>query len=187
MEKWNTTITLSHTEGEIVIPNVKIKRGIFQGDSLSPLLFCLTLDPLSKILNAQDIGYNLSRSRRKNDSKKANHLLFMDDLKLYAESDQKLSILVRIVQQFSTDISMEFGLDKCSKCTVRSGKKVAAANIQVGEESYIEDLAEDSTYKYLGIEENATTEHRIVRNKVKAEYLRRLKKICKSELSPKTR
>ena len=30
---------------------MQIRRGIFQGDSLSPLLFCMALNPLSKELN----------------------------------------------------------------------------------------------------------------------------------------
>ena len=78
----------------------------------------------------------------------------MDELKLYAESDEKLCQLVNKVQEFSRDINMEFGLDKCSKCTIKKGKEVATENIQVGAESFIEDLEEDSTFKYLRIEEN---------------------------------
>ena len=31
---------------------MQIRRGIFQGDSLSPLLFCMALNSLSKELNA---------------------------------------------------------------------------------------------------------------------------------------
>ena len=158
--KWKTTITLNHTEGQIVIPDIKIQRGIFQGDSLSPLLFCLTLDPLSKILKSFDMGYSMSRDRsRKSNDNKINHLLFMDDLKLYAESEEKLDQLINAVYEFSADIGMDFGLDKCSKCTIRKGKKVAANNIQLNEGT-IEDLAQDTTYKYLGIEENATIEHK---------------------------
>ena len=52
-----------------------------------------------------------------------NHLLFMDDLKIYAETDQKLNQLIEAVREFSSDIKMEFGLDKCSKCTIKKGKK----------------------------------------------------------------
>ena len=184
---WNTTITLNNSEGKIVIPDNKIQRGIFQGDSLSPLLFCLTIDPLSKILKDKNIGYDLSEGRSKKSNKKINHLLFMDDLKLFADSDQNLTKLVDEVSKFSKDIKMEFGLDKCSKCTIRKGKKVAAMNIQVDEDSHIEDLAEDTTYKYLGIEENATIEHKKMREKIKKEYLSRLKRICKSYLTPKNK
>ncbi|KAJ8281479.1 hypothetical protein GJAV_G00068170 [Gymnothorax javanicus] len=187
MTKWKTTITLKYSEGHIKIPDVQVQRGIFQGDSLSALLFCLTMDPLSKLLKSYDIGYDLSRGRSRKGHKRVNHLLFMDDLKLYAESEQKLNQLVGAVYKFSKDISMEFGLEKCSKCTIRKGKKVVAENILVGEESCIEDLAEDSTYKYLGIEENAAIEHRKMREKVKKEYLKRLKNICKSELTPKNK
>ena len=86
MSHWKTDITLNHSEGEIQIPGVKIKRGIFQGDSLSPLLFCLTIDPLSKLLKKQNIGYNIGKIRGDDAMKQVvSHLLFMDDLKLYAD------------------------------------------------------------------------------------------------------
>ena len=51
MELRNTTLVLQHLEGKIEMPKVNIRRGIFQGDGLSPLLFCLALDPLSKLFN----------------------------------------------------------------------------------------------------------------------------------------
>ena len=35
-----------------------------------------------------------------------------DDLKLYADSDANLNKLIQIVHDFSTDICMDFGLDK---------------------------------------------------------------------------
>ena len=188
MTQWKTTMYLNHEEGQLMVPNIKILRGIFQGDSLSPLLFCLALDPLSKILKANSIGYDLSRGRsRKAEKKKVNHLLFMDDLKIYAESNEKLAQLVEVVSEFSRDINMEFGLDKCSKCTIKKGSKIEAEDIQVGEGSYIEDLTADSTYRYLGIEENETIEHKKMREKIRKEYLRRLKKICKSDLTPKNK
>ena len=67
MQKWTMNITLRHTEGEIHLPDVKVKRGIFQGDSLSPLLFCIAIDPLSKLIKKESIGYSLSKSRKKED------------------------------------------------------------------------------------------------------------------------
>ena len=53
------------------------KRGIFQGDSLSPLMFILALIPLSPILRKAKAAYEFSESKEN-----INHLLFMDDLKL---------------------------------------------------------------------------------------------------------
>ena len=189
MQKWTMNITLRHTNGEIYLPDVKVKRGIFQGDSLSPLLFCIAIDPLSKLIKKESIGYSLNKSRKREDKVNdlISHLLFMDDLKLYAEDEKGLEKLIEIVHEFSRDIGMEFGLEKCAKCTIKKGKKVKGTNIEIEDGQFIKDLESDSNYTYLGIEENATLEHKKLREKARTEYIRRLKKICKSELSPKNK
>ena len=46
MTKWKTNLHLNYSEGSIICENFDINSGIFQGDSLSPLLFCLALTPL---------------------------------------------------------------------------------------------------------------------------------------------
>ena len=74
MKGWMCTLVCN----EKVLGNVLIKRGIFQGDSLSPLVFVLCMIPLSLVLRKVTAGYEL-----KNKKVKINHLLFMDDVKLY--------------------------------------------------------------------------------------------------------
>ena len=111
----------------------------------------------------------------------------MDDLKLYAENDEKLNELVQTVHNFSKDICMEFGLDKCSKCTIRKGKKVEAQHLDLEDGARIEDLEADTTYKYLGIEENSNIEHKLMRKKIHAKYIQRVKSICKTELTTKNK
>jgi len=189
MKKWKTNICLKYSTGEITLQNIEINRGIFQGDSLSPLLFCLALDPLSKLIKNENIGYNLgkTRNRTEEEPEKVSHLLFMDDLKLYADSEDNLEKLIKKVNTFSNDINMDFGLDKCSKCTIKKGKKIPGKNIYVDDKNYIEDLDHDSRYKYLGIEENANIEHKKLRKNAREEYIRRLKKICRTELTPKNK
>ena len=124
MTTWKTDMTISHNKGEITLPDVKIKRGIYQGDSLSPLIFCMTLDPLSKLIKDQDIGYNTSKTRGPDAVRKIiSHLLFMDDIKLYADSDENLQKLIQLVHDYSNDTHMEFGLDKGAKCTFKTDKK----------------------------------------------------------------
>ena len=50
-----------------------------------------------------------------------NHLLFMDDLKLFAQNEDQIDNLVRI---FSEDIKMEFGLPKSGVLIMKRGKVV---------------------------------------------------------------
>ena len=46
MEKWKVILCSGNSE----LGELEIKQGIFQGDSLSPLVFVLALIPLSLIL-----------------------------------------------------------------------------------------------------------------------------------------
>ena len=43
---------------------------------------------------------------------KVNHLLFMDDPKLYASNEKSFKSLIQIVYVFSNDIGVEFGVEK---------------------------------------------------------------------------
>ena len=111
----------------------------------------------------------------------------MDDLKLYADSDPNLNKLVQIVHKFSQDICMDFGLDKCSKCTLKKGKKVASENLQLENGTSIEYLRADTSYKYLGIEENGGIEHKLMREKITSQYFKRLNQSTKQNLPPETK
>ena len=103
MEKWKVMLCSGSWElGE------EIKRGIFQGDSLSPLMFVLALIPLSLILRKAKAAYEFSESKEKI------NLLFMDDLKLHSRSEKGLDSLVQTVRVFSEDIGMEFVIEKCA-------------------------------------------------------------------------
>ena len=53
MKKWKTKLTSCGRHLGVV----NIKRGIFQGDSLSPLLFVLCMVPLSLVLRRSKAGY----------------------------------------------------------------------------------------------------------------------------------
>ena len=53
MENWKIMLCLGNSE----LGEVEIKGGIFQGDSLSPLVFVLALIPLSLILRKAKAAY----------------------------------------------------------------------------------------------------------------------------------
>ena len=115
MRMWETTLVLNTVENTLNAGDININSGIFQGDSFSPILFCVTLIALSKLLNNTGYSYNIYGNT-------INHLFYMDDLKLSAKNDQPLQGLLNIVKQFSDDIRMEFALDKCAKATFFHGK-----------------------------------------------------------------
>ena len=79
------TLRVELTCGNQNLGEVFIKRGIFQEDSLSPLLFVICLIPLSHILRNMNQEYHFEKEHQK-----ISHLLFMDDLKLYASSQKAL-------------------------------------------------------------------------------------------------
>ena len=105
---------------------VEIKLGIFQGDSLSPLVFVLALIPVSLILRKVKVACEFSESKEK-----INHLLFMDDLKLYSQSEKGLDSLVHTARVFSEDVGMEFRIEKCTMLVIEKGKIVKSVGIKL--------------------------------------------------------
>ena len=61
MEKRKVMLCLGNSE----LGEVEIKQGIFQGDSLAPLVFVLALIPLSLILRKAKAAYEFSGSKEK--------------------------------------------------------------------------------------------------------------------------
>ncbi|PZC84738.1 hypothetical protein B5X24_HaOG204286 [Helicoverpa armigera] len=110
MQNWQTTLRINQGTSSVSTEPISIKRGIFQGDALSPLWFCMALNPLSHLLDKSEIGYTLTDN---NTSYTLSHLMYMDDIKLYAANTNDLFKLADITQQFSNDICMQFGVDKC--------------------------------------------------------------------------
>ena len=173
MKQWNTELTASNQR----LGNVKIRRGIFQGDSLSPLLFVLVIIPLTLVLRQTKISHELEKG-----GKKINHLLFMDDLKLFAKNEDQIDNLVNTVRIFSEDIKMEFGLPKCGVLIMKRGKVVKSEGISMPDGKMMKNI-EEGGYKYLGILEVDGVKHAEIKDQKKKEYLRRVRNILKSKLN----
>ena len=178
MTKRQTRLLLSHNNGTLKSDLIKIKGGIFQGDSLSSLLFCLALIPLSNELNNMGYGYKIF-------DQTINHLFYMDDLKLFAKNDQDLEGLLNTVKEFSNDIGMEFGLDKCAKASFVRGKLQKTLSINLDIDTAIRDLDPEETCKYLGVNEGDGINHASMKEKIRKEYYRRIRLVLKTELNSK--
>jgi len=139
---WRIRMRL-HTENKLIeTEDIKIKCGIFQGDSLSPLLFCICLIPLTEQLNRLTTGYENHTTKTK-----ISHLLNIDDLKLIAKSEEELQKQLQIVKNFSDDIHMEFGLEKCAKIAFKRGRLVHSINLVTDINREIQELEQGKTYK----------------------------------------
>ena len=108
-------INLHHQGEEVDTDRIYFTQGIFQGDSLSPLFFCLALVKLSNILKRARENYEL-RSRKKG------HILYMDDIKMFAENEKVMKECRKIVTRFRLEIEMSFGMDKCAVINTTKGK-----------------------------------------------------------------
>ena len=113
MKIWRVELTA----GGKSIAETMIQRGIFQGGALSPLLLIIAMMPLNHILRKCTAGYKLSRLQ-----KKINHLMYMDDIKLFAKNERELETLIHAVRIYSQDIGMEFGMENvpCSSWKVEN-------------------------------------------------------------------
>ena len=112
--KWK----LELTSNGVPLGNVEVRRSIFQVYSLSPLLFVLCMIPLSLILRKVKFHYEFGDKKTR-----LNHLLFMNDLKLFAKSNNQLnSLLNRVYKQFSEGVEIEFGIKKCRVLVLKRGK-----------------------------------------------------------------
>ena len=124
MSNWRTTMKLCYNNGCITTDQIKIKGEIFQGDSFSPLLFRLALVPLTSEVVTSGYGYKIS-----NTSAPISNLFYMDYLRLYSKKDQEQVGELKIAKQFSHEIGMEFGWEKCAKVSFKKGKLASTGNI----------------------------------------------------------
>ena len=78
--------------GSKSLAETKIQRGIFQRDALLPLLFIIAMMPLIHIQRKCIAGYKLSKSQEK-----IKHLMYMDNIKLFANNEKELETLIHTV------------------------------------------------------------------------------------------
>ncbi|CAK1598441.1 unnamed protein product [Parnassius mnemosyne] len=78
MGQWSTIVCHLGHRMTAADNHIRIRRGIFQGEWLSPIWFCLSLNPLSTLLEGSGRGFQLRKG-----GTKVTHLFYMDGLKLF--------------------------------------------------------------------------------------------------------
>ena len=97
----------------------------------------------------------------------------MDDLKLFAKSNDQIDLLVSTVYTFSEDIGMEFGMKKCGFLVFKQGKvdKAKSRGLNIPNGKLMKKIDEE-VYKYLGILEY----YEVKEKEMKAEFVRKYKR-----------
>ncbi|GBP80410.1 Retrovirus-related Pol polyprotein from type-2 retrotransposable element R2DM; Endonuclease [Eumeta japonica] len=113
-----------------------IKRGVRQGDSLSPKLFSAVLENIFRNLNWEGFGLNINGSR-------LNHLRFADDLVLFEEKPEILEQMIKSLSKESETTGLKMNLTKTKIMTnsIKVDITVNGATLQfVNEYTYLGQL-----------------------------------------------
>lgn len=183
MRTWRTSL-LVHNRDEIKKSgSININRGVFQGDTLSVVWFCMAINPLSMLLRSTDYGYIIDKARLI----KINHSLYIDDLKLYGANFDQIRRLLEVVSQFSDSIGMSFGIEKCATLEVRRGKiQNTSLSTTLMNQTNIPSLKVDDSYKYLGIKQALDIKTSEMKKLYKEKLLARVTILLKTKLNSRS-
>lgn len=158
--------TRIHLRNEM-IGQVKIENGIMQGDSLSPLLFVIVMEPVSRMLNRKCSMIEVDEVMNRN------HLIFVDDIKLFAISTEQLENICQVTK------------DCLEKMAMNVNQQKSASNIE-SENVFGSQLDDVEGYKYLGVLENSANEMmRKNKQTVKVKIMNRVRTMCNTKLNAK--
>ena len=132
---------------------------------------------MTRVLERFEVGYQLKKG-----GSRINHLMFIDDIKLFGKGTKEIDTLVQAVRIVSGDIRMEFGIEKCALVSFQRGKVTRTEGIQLPDGNNIKDI-DETGYKYLGIIEGEEIKLQEMKENIKREYTKRLRAILKSKLN----
>ena len=155
--------------------------GFLQGDSYSPVGFCISEIPVCRLLQ-QNRGYRMGPPGTRDVSR--THSLFVDDLKGYQESHEIIRDVNKVIVQASHDTGACYGVSKCAEAVFKRGKMVSGEGLEVLEERMkVMDPNENEIYKFMGIEQADGIKTKRVLERVKGEVSKRVKMLTNTELN----
>jgi len=149
---WNSRIAVPTKQANETFSTIRFNKGLPQGDALCPHLFTLCLNPVAWKLNATE-GYRLSKPVGTKVTHL--HLLYVDDLKVFASSESKLSRALRSTSTAMQDMGLQWNTKKCNVIYVRKGKQAEdAADLKLDETTLVANLKTGVKDVFLGVRES---------------------------------
>ena len=183
MKRWKTRLELNTRKKTITSRWIEIKKGFLQGDSFSPVGFCLTEVPVMMLLEETD-GYRMGAPGERTIIR--THSLFIDDLKVYQENHKKLEVANGIIVEASHDTGACYGVKKCAEVVYKRGKMIKGEGLAILEETMKSlDPNQNEVYKFLGCEQGEEIDINQVIKRITNEVKIRMKQLVKLKLYDK--
>ena len=154
MANWTTRFEVNEKgkDGQLrrkLSSKIQFRRGIFQGDSLSPLLFGIATSPVSAALDKHKDAHGFVSSKPTGTHKERltlTHQVYADDLKLYARSAHGLEVLVKTAEQTASEVGLQLNRAKCAA--------VYHGTMASPKDELLPGLNNGDTYTWLGVEQD---------------------------------
>lgn len=114
--------------------------GVFQGDNLSPNLFNIFINDITKIFDSSCAPITIG-------SRLINSLLYADDLLLMSETEEGLQSSMNKVLEYCNEWGLDINFKKSKIMVFNKGSRVTTTKFYIGN-SLIENVKQ---YKYLGV------------------------------------
>ena len=152
IEELNTTLSGDVITEYGITDKFEIERGLRQGCPLSPILFCLFIEPLIRWIEGEGrSGYTFHNNK----NIRIPILAYMDDIVLIAKNRTEMNDLVGKLEEFLTHYGMEIG-DKSAYTHTANVTKEEDKVPPTIQEHTIEYLTPMEPYCYLGFLTNTT-------------------------------
>ena len=167
---------------------LRIRSGVLQGDSFSPLLFCLAMAPISHAINTIEGKYVTGSGTLNGLQTSVSHLFYMDDLKLFANSVESLDEQIKIVALVSCAINMKLNVKKCARVHYKPGtmqkEQARGINGPTADGGIAFPMLDgDAVYKYLGMEQRLGLNEADALDRVTAKSTEIAQKLWSSDLT----
>ncbi|XP_026417308.1 uncharacterized protein LOC113312787 [Papaver somniferum] len=123
-------------------------RGLRQGDPLSPYLFIIAMDYLSRLLVNDASNHAISGVKAARNAHAITHLLFADDILIFTKADRhNVTGILNTLNQFSNISGQLLNLNKSSVYFSNNMSPTAKHDLS----SALNMIEMQDTYKYLGV------------------------------------